>query len=76
MCQDAFQRLKDLITGSTVLAFPDFSQEFLLETDASKEGLGAGLSQDQPSGVPDPLPLPAAPCNRTRRTTGVQSWRD
>ena len=34
-CQEAFQRLKDTLTSASVLAFPDFSREFLLETDAS-----------------------------------------
>ena len=47
-CQEAFDSLKTLLTDSTVLAFPDFQLDFILETDASKLRLGAILSQNQP----------------------------
>ena len=43
----AFETLKQACMNSPVLAFADYSKEFLLETDASKEGLGAVLSQKQ-----------------------------
>ena len=33
--------------SSPVLAFADYTRDFLLETDASKEGLGVVLSQKQ-----------------------------
>ena len=35
---------------SPVLAFADYTKDFLLETDASKEGLGAVISQKQGDG--------------------------
>ena len=35
---------------NTVLAFADYTKDFLLETDVSKEGLGAVLSQKQEDG--------------------------
>ena len=35
---------------SPVLAFADYTKDFLLETDASKEGLGAVLAQKQEDG--------------------------
>ena len=44
-CQDAFDRLKTLLTTSPITAFPDFSQPFRLYTDASSAGLGAILAQ-------------------------------
>ena len=45
--QEAVRILKDKIQSAPVLVFPDFDKPFLLETDASKEGLGAVLSQKQ-----------------------------
>ena len=36
--------------NSPVLAFADYTKDFLLETDTSKEGLGAVLSQKQEDG--------------------------
>ena len=44
-CQDAFDRLKRLLTISPITAFPDFSLSFRLYTDASTTGLGAILAQ-------------------------------
>ena len=38
-----------------MLAFADFERSFLLETDASKEGLGAVLLQKQADGCYHPV---------------------
>ena len=38
---EAFQALKQAYMNSPVLAFADYTKDFLLKTDASKEGLGA-----------------------------------
>ena len=46
----AFEMLKQACMNSPVLAFTDYTKDFLLETDASKEGLGAVLSQKQEDG--------------------------
>ena len=46
----AFEALKQACMSSPVLAFADYTKDFLLETDASKEGLGAVLSQKQEDG--------------------------
>ena len=45
--QEAFDSLKKALTSDLLLGYPDFSKEFILETDASHLGLGAVLSQCQ-----------------------------
>ena len=44
-CQEAFDGLKAVMAGAPVLPFPDSSRPYLLDTDASAEGIGAVLSQ-------------------------------
>ena len=43
----AFDTLRQKLSTTPVLAYPDFSKDFMLETDASKLRLGAILSQNQ-----------------------------
>ena len=47
---EAFQALKQACMNSPVLAFANYTKDFLLEMDASKEGLRAVLSQKQEDG--------------------------
>jgi hypothetical protein len=46
-CAVAFQRLKELLTTAPILKVPDMDADFLVCTDASKEGLGRVLMQDR-----------------------------
>ena len=43
--RSAFQKLKKAVMSAPVLAYPDPNKEYLLETNASKLGLGAVLFQ-------------------------------
>ena len=44
-CDAAFVELKSRLMSAPILAFPDFSKQFILDTDASDVGLGTDLSQ-------------------------------
>ena len=52
---EAVNVLKGKVQSMPILVFPDFNKPFLLETDASKEGLGAVLSQKQSNGRYQPI---------------------
>jgi hypothetical protein len=45
-CEKAFQFLKQALISALVLAVPDFSKPFVVETDASDTGIGAVLQHD------------------------------
>lgn len=47
LAEEAIQRLKRAMTQVPVLALPNFSQPFMLETNASRTGLSAVLMQNQ-----------------------------
>ena len=46
----AFEALKQVCMTAPILAFADYTKTFLLETDASKDGLRGVLSQKQVEG--------------------------
>ena len=44
-CSKAFETLKNRMVSSPILAHPDFTKSFTLDTDASDQAIGAVLSQ-------------------------------
>jgi hypothetical protein len=44
-CQEAFDKLKSLVTSSPILTMPNYENMFCLETDASGYACGAILQQ-------------------------------
>ena len=54
-CEEAFLQLKQRLIESPILMYPNFDQDFILETDASAMGLGAVLSQQAEDGKAHPV---------------------
>jgi len=50
-CQAAFDILKNCLTSAPILAMPNWSQPFIIDTDASDTGIGAVLSQVDAQGM-------------------------
>lgn len=46
-CDSSFKQLKEKLITAPILGFADFTQPFIVETDASQHGLGAVLYQQQ-----------------------------
>ena len=64
---ETFHRLKAACLQAPILAFLDFNKPFLLETDASRRGLGAVLSQKQADGRYHPIAYASRVMNETKQ---------
>ena len=69
--QTAFSELKKLLTSTPLLAFPDFTKPFVLETDASGAGLGAVLAQKQDDDSIRPIAYASISLQRHERNYGI-----
>ncbi len=65
-CQSAFGALNTKLVDAPVLAYPNFQRDFVLETDASVEGLGANST---------PSHMPAEPYHPRSKITASLSWK-
>ena len=50
-CKAAFEDLHYKLVNALKFSFPDHSQVFIVDTDASATGIGAVLSQEQDDGT-------------------------
>ena len=72
----SFEMLKELLTSAPVLAFPDFSIPFILETDASLQGLGAVLAQQQSNKLVRPIAYASQCLQSHERNYGITEVKD
>lgn len=70
-CETAFETLRAKLLTSPLLAYPDFNKDFILETDASKVGLGAILSQYQEDQKLHPVAYPSRSVSTTEANYAV-----
>ena len=54
-CDFALSKLKQLLCAAPVLCSPDFEKQFILQTDASYQGVEAVLSQLDDKGMDHPV---------------------
>ncbi|KAJ1100036.1 hypothetical protein NDU88_005125 [Pleurodeles waltl] len=54
-CQQAFDTLKQTMCTAPVLKAPDYSKQFIVQTDASEHGIGAVVSQTNDDGLDQPV---------------------
>jgi hypothetical protein len=64
--QKAFESLKGELCSDRILAYPDFDEQFILTTDASKVAVGAILSQVL-DGVERPIAYASRQMNKAER---------
>ena len=70
-CDNAFVNLKQLLTTAPVLTSPKFEVPFMLETDASIQGLGAVLAQRQGDGSVKPVAYASRSLQAHERNYGI-----
>ena len=66
-CQNAFTALKTHLTSAPILALPDWSRPFVLDTDASDTGIGAVLSQFHQDGSEHVIAYASRTLNKAER---------
>lgn len=66
-CTTAFEAFKQALVTTPILALPNFSKQFTIETDATDYGVSAVLQQDR-----HPLAFPSKPLGQ--RNKGLSTY--
>lgn len=69
--QKAFDKLKCLLTSAPILITPNFSKPFLLQCDASLNGLGCVLPQESDQGIELPVAFMSCKLTKAQRNYSV-----
>ena len=67
VCQEAFEKLKEICSTTPILAYADYTKPFRLHTDASEKGLGAVLYQAQADGTDRVIAFASRSLSKTER---------
>jgi hypothetical protein len=70
-CQNAFEQIRELLTTTPILCYPNFKRPFILETDASGCGLGAVLAQEQDDKQVRPISYASRSLQKHERNYGI-----
>ena len=70
-CQYVFDHLKSLLVDAPLIVYPDFTKNFVLETDASGSGLGVVLAQKQENGLVAPIAFASRTLQKYEQHYGV-----
>ena len=64
--EEAFNKLKEELKKAPILKLPDFSKDFVIETDASNQAIGAVLLQES-NGLLHPVAYASRPLSKAER---------
>jgi len=69
--QQAFEKLKEMLSSAPVLRSPDFSRPFYIHCDASKTGVGGVLVQKSENGDEFPIAFVSKKLNKAQKNYSV-----
>ena len=70
-CQEAFDKLKDILSTTPLLRYPDVNRPFIITTDASLNGIAFILSQKDANGVEKPISFGGRSLRPNEKNWGV-----